>query len=103
MLFDPAFLWRESLMPAAVLADIPVDMPLAAPGLVVARGHSVRTALVLAVGLTQVGEFSFILSEAARKVGLMREAGHHVLVAGVTHSITVNPLSSGPSTGLSGR
>ena len=55
-------------------------------------GHSVRTALTVAIGLAQIGEFSFILSELARYHGLMPDAGHNVLVASAIISITINPL-----------
>ena len=55
-------------------------------------GHSARTALTVALGLAQIGEFSFILSELARKHGLMPDAGHNVLVAAAILSITLNPL-----------
>jgi CPA2 family monovalent cation:H+ antiporter-2 len=92
MLFDPAFLWREPLMMAAVLAVILVVKPLIALAIVALLGHSVRTALTVAVGLAQIGEFSFILSDSARKYGLMPEEGHNVLVGGAILSITVNPL-----------
>ena len=55
-------------------------------------GYSTKTALTVAVGLAQIGEFSFILSDAARKHGLMPEAGHNVLIATAIISITLNPL-----------
>src|SRR5688500_7778634 len=92
MLFDPAFLLREPLMMLAALAIILLVKPLVALLIVAALGHSVRTALTVALGLAQIGEFSFILSESARKHGLMPEDGHNVLVGAPILSITVNPL-----------
>ena len=92
MLFDPAFLIEQPLMVAAALGIILLAKPLAALLIVAVLGHSVRTALTVALGLAQIGEFSFILSELARQHGLMSEAGHNVLVAAAIISITVNPL-----------
>jgi mannitol/fructose-specific phosphotransferase system IIA component (Ntr-type)/voltage-gated potassium channel Kch len=92
MLFDPAFLLREPLMVLAAMGIILVVKPLIALLIVAALGHSVRTALTVALGLAQIGEFSFILSEVARRHGLMPDAGHNVLVAGAILSITLNPL-----------
>lgn len=92
MLFDPAFLIREPLMVAAALAIILIAKPLAALAIVALLGHSAQTALTVALGLAQIGEFSFILSELARKFGLMGDAGHNVLVAAAIISITLNPL-----------
>lgn len=92
MLFDPAFLLREPLMIAAALGIILIIKPLTALVIVAVLGHSARTALTVALGLAQIGEFSFILSELARKHELMPDAGHHVLVAAAIISITLNPI-----------
>lgn len=92
MLFDPSFLIREPIMVLAALVVILVVKPLAALLILAVLGYSVRTALTVALGLAQIGEFSFILSELAGRNGLLPEAGHHVLVAAAILSITVNPL-----------
>ncbi len=92
MLFDPTFLWREPLLMVVVMAVILVVKPLLTVLLIVVLGHSVRTALVVAIGLAHVGEFSFILSDSARRVGLITDRGHNLLVGGAILSITVNPL-----------
>src|SRR5262249_49103198 len=92
MLFDPTFLVKEPLMVAAARAVILVAKPLAAPLLAALLGAAARTALTVAVGLAQIGEFSFILSDLARRCGLMPEAGHNVLVAAAIISISLNPL-----------
>ncbi|MES2438402.1 MAG: cation:proton antiporter [Verrucomicrobiota bacterium] len=92
MLFDPAFLIEQPLMVAAALGIILIAKPLAALLIVAVLGHSVRTALTVAIGLAQIGEFSFILSELARQHGLMPDSGHNVLVASAIISITLNPL-----------
>lgn len=92
MLFDPAFLIQQPLMVMAGLGIVLLVKPLAALLIVAVLGHSFRTALTVAVGLAQIGEFSFILSELARQHGLMPDAGHNVLVACAILSITLNPL-----------
>jgi CPA2 family monovalent cation:H+ antiporter-2 len=92
MIFDPAFLVQEPLMILAALGIILLGKPVAAIAIVALLGHSARTALTVGVGLAQIGEFSFILSELARQHGLMPEAGHNVLVAAAIISITLNPF-----------
>src|SRR5690606_38986263 len=62
MLFDPKFLIEQPLMVTAALGIILIAKPLAALIIVAVLGHSVRTALTVAIGLAQIGEFSFILS-----------------------------------------
>ena len=92
MLFDPAFLIQQPLMVAAALGIILLAKPATALVIVALLGHSARTALTVAIGLAQIGEFSFILSDLARRHGLMTDAGHNVLVASAIISITLNPL-----------
>jgi CPA2 family monovalent cation:H+ antiporter-2 len=92
MLFDPHFLLRQPLFTLACLAIVMVGKPLAALGIVAVIGYPVRTALTVALGLAQIGEFSFILAELARHHGLLGEAGHNVLVACALISLSVNPL-----------
>jgi CPA2 family monovalent cation:H+ antiporter-2 len=92
MLFDPTFLVREPGLVAAGLAIVMVGKPLAALAIVAVVGYPARTGLVVALGLAQIGEFSFILSELGRQHGLMNEAGHNLLVACALVSITLNPI-----------
>jgi CPA2 family monovalent cation:H+ antiporter-2 len=92
MLFDPQFLIREPLLMLAALSIILLVKPLIALVIVAALGYSVRTALTVALGLAQIGEFSFILSDLARKHGLMPNDGHNLLVGAAILSITLNPL-----------
>lgn len=92
MLFDPMFLIREPLMVLAGLAIVMIGKPLAALFIVALIGYPARTGLVVAIGLAQIGEFSFILSDLGRSHGLMGEEGHNVLVACALVSITLNPV-----------
>jgi CPA2 family monovalent cation:H+ antiporter-2 len=92
MLADPSFLLEAPFMLAAALLIILIAKPLAALFIVALLGHPARTALTVAVGLAQIGEFSFILSDLARRHGLMPDAGQSVLVAAAIISIALNPL-----------
>lgn len=92
MIFDPSSLVTQPFMLAAALGIILLAKPLTALAIVAVLGHSARTALTVAIGLAQIGEFSFILSDLARQHGLMPDAGHNVLVAAAIISITLNPL-----------
>jgi CPA2 family monovalent cation:H+ antiporter-2 len=92
MLFEPAFLIREPLLLVAALAVVLIGKPLAALAVVAILGYSTRTGLVVAVGLAQIGEFSFILGELARHHGLLSETAYSLLVACALVSISLNPL-----------
>ncbi|MGH7245053.1 MAG: cation:proton antiporter [Phycisphaerales bacterium] len=92
MLFDWHILIEQPGMLLAGLGIVLIVKPLAALAIVVVLGHSVRTALTVAVGLAQIGEFSFILSQVAFKNDLMLPIGNDVIVGTAIISITLNPL-----------
>ena len=92
MLFDPAFLLQEPLKILAVVAIIVFGKALAATMIVLVVGYPLRTGLVVAAGLAQVGEFSFILAELGLSLGLLPETGRQLILAGAIVSITLNPL-----------
>lgn len=92
MLFDPAYLLQEPLLILAALAIVLVAKPATALLIVAALGYSARTALTVAVGLAQIGEFSFVLSELALKHHLLPEEGRNVLVAVAILSVAMNPF-----------
>jgi CPA2 family monovalent cation:H+ antiporter-2 len=102
MLFEPALLVREPLQLLAALAVVLVAKPLVALVTVALLGHSTRTALVVAIGLAQIGEFSFILGDLARRHLLLSDAGFSLLVACALVSIALNPLLFGALDGLEG-
>src|SRR5260370_8477523 len=51
-----------------------------------------RTALILAAGRSQIGEFSFMLGPAGIALGLFKEEQYSLLLAGALLSITLNPF-----------
>lgn len=95
MLFNPVLVAQVIPQALAVLGIILVGKPVAAYLITLALGHQPRTGLVVAAGLAQVGEFSFILAELARTLGLLPEQGYHIVLAGAVVSISLNPLVFG--------
>jgi CPA2 family monovalent cation:H+ antiporter-2 len=91
MLFDPSFVWEQPLMVAAGLGIVLLAKPITALVIVALLGYSARTALTVAIGLGQIGEFSFILGQVAFDHGLLPGEGQQVLVAAAIVSITLNP------------
>ncbi len=91
MLFDWRTVLQAPWLIAGLTALVLVVKPLAALAIVLVSGHSLRTALTVAAGLAQVGEFSFIVADTADKFGLMPPAGHHAIVAAAILSISLNP------------
>jgi CPA2 family monovalent cation:H+ antiporter-2 len=91
MMFDVREIVREPGLVLGLLAVVLIAKPVAALGIVLVSGHSLRTGLTVAAGLAQIGEFSFIVAEAAKGLDLLPGAGHHALVAAAIVSISLNP------------
>jgi CPA2 family monovalent cation:H+ antiporter-2 len=92
MQFDLRSLLAQPGLVVSALGIILVGKPLAALAVVALLGYSVRTALTVAIGLAQIGEFSFILADMAGRLDLFPAAGRSVLVASAIVSIGLNPL-----------
>ncbi len=92
MLLDPAFLLREPWLVAGTVAVVVAGKALIALVVVALLGHPVRTGLVVAIGLAQVGEFSFILANVGVELGLLSDTAASALIAAALVSIGVNPF-----------
>jgi CPA2 family monovalent cation:H+ antiporter-2 len=95
MLLDPEILTREPAAILALLAVVVVGKSLAALTIVALLRRPVSTGLTVAVGLAQVGEFSFIVATTGTDLGLLPERGFQLVVATALLSISINPLLFG--------
>lgn len=91
MLVNPAYL----LANAGQIAALTLLIVLGKAGMAAALGflfpYPARTALVVAAGLSQIGEFSFILGQAGLQLGLLSQDQYSLILAGALVSITLNP------------
>lgn len=92
MLFDPALLHTSPQLLLSTLSVVLVVTPLAVLMIALVLGETIRTSLTLAVGLAQIGEFSFILAVLGRSLGVLPSEGMDTLVAAAIVSIAVNPV-----------
>lgn len=92
MLFDPHVIINHPSLLLALLGIVLVAKPLTAFLIVWALRYSMRSALTVAVGLAQIGEFSFLLADEATQHQLLPAEGRSLLVACALISITLNPL-----------
>jgi len=92
MLFNPQFVIAQPLIVLAALGIVLIVKPLVALVIVMLLRDTVRTRLTVAVGLAQIGEFSFILGALGTSLGILPAEGMDALVAAAIVSIAVNPL-----------
>jgi CPA2 family monovalent cation:H+ antiporter-2 len=92
MLFDPYQLGRDWPLIALTTAVILLGKPLAAFVVVRVLGYPLPVSLGVAVALAQIGEFSFILAQLGRQLGVLPGSALNILVSASILSITLNPL-----------
>ncbi len=92
MIFDPSIITREFTLFICILAIILVVKPLTAFAITIALKQPFKTALVVALTLAQIGEFSFILAEESMKLNILPDDGYDIIVACAIISIAVNPF-----------
>lgn len=92
MLFDPQQLLHSPALVGGTLAIILIGKPLAALLIVFLFGYPLRSALSIAVALAQIGEFSFILADLGKTLGIVSDEIINALVAAAIISITLNPM-----------
>jgi CPA2 family monovalent cation:H+ antiporter-2 len=95
MLFDPSIVRREPAQLAALIVLVIAGKSAIAGLLVLALRYPLRVALVVAAGLAQVGEFSFILADLGRSLDLLSRDGSNLILGTALVSIAVNPLLFG--------
>jgi monovalent cation:H+ antiporter-2, CPA2 family len=93
MLFEP-----QSLMNHAPLVILYLTVTLLLKTCIVAAaghlllGYSIRAALLAGLALSQTGEFTFVLAEAAAQAGLLGEPYYQVVLSGSILSLLASPF-----------
>ncbi len=92
MLLDPLALLGEWHLVALTLAIILIGKPLAALVIVRLLRQPFAVGISIAIALSQIGEFSFILAVLGRDLNVLPPEGMNILVGASMISITLNPL-----------
>ncbi len=92
MLFNPVAINENLFLFFGVLAVIILLKPLASFLIVYLFNYPLKSALITAVALSQIGEFSFIVIEEALKFNLVPDEAYDMIVACSLVSIAINPF-----------
>lgn len=92
MMFDPMILAKQPLEVLAVVFIILAVKSIVAFGFVLLFKYPLHSAITVGVAVSQIGEFSFILSSLAISLGIMQKEGLSLVLAGAIFSIALNPL-----------
>jgi CPA2 family monovalent cation:H+ antiporter-2 len=91
-LIDPEYVLSHPVRLLLSLFVILLIKPVTALALVCWMRQPLRTGLLVAIGLAQVGEFSFILIRLGHELELLPKEAGHQLVAAAMISIMLNPF-----------
>lgn len=92
MLIDPIFLWNHLELILGLVALVLVGKFLITTPLVLVFGYSLRTALLVGLGLAQIGEFSFVLTARALGLGLVSRPVYLFILGTTAVTLMVTPL-----------
>ena len=90
MLFDPAILVHEPLRVLIAVTIIMLCKPVAAFLLVLLYRYPLNTALTVAAGLSQIGEFSFILAALGKELNLLPPEAVNLVLAAALITVSLN-------------
>ncbi|WP_454852125.1 cation:proton antiporter domain-containing protein [Rhizobium binxianense] len=92
MLFDPSIIVRQPMALVGALALVILGKTIITFGIVAVLRYPVGMGLMVAGGLAQIGEFSFILASLGITLGLLPHDGQDLILATAILSIMLNPL-----------
>ena len=92
MLLDPAIVVRHPLLIVSLVSMILLVKTLVTTGAAMTLGVPMRIAIVAALSLAQIGEFSFVLSLEGLKSGLLSQESYQIFLAASVATMALTPL-----------
>ena len=92
MLLDPAVLLKYPVLVISLVASIILIKTIITTGAGLSLGLPMRIALVAGLSLAQIGEFSFVLSQAGLQHGLLSPEAYQVFLAASIATMGLTPL-----------
>ncbi len=92
MLIDPAFLWNNLELILELVALVWLSKFLIVAPLVRAFRYPLKTALLVGLGLAQIGEFSFVLASEGQAMGLVSRRVYLLILATTAVTLVLTPF-----------
>jgi len=92
MLLDPAVVGKYPLLIITLVGTILIIKSLVTTGAAMLLGVPMRIAVIAALSLAQIGEFSFVLSQAGVKFGLLTPELYQIFLAASIATMGLTPL-----------
>jgi len=92
MLFNPAFLMKHWLLVVLIVAAIPICKTIITSVVVFIMRYPVRCSIMTGLSLSQIGEFSFLLTLIAIKAGIISGFVYDFTIAAAFLTIVATPI-----------
>jgi CPA2 family monovalent cation:H+ antiporter-2 len=92
MLIDPLFIWVNLELILGLVALVLIGKFLVITPLVRAFRYSLRTSLMVGLGLAQIGEFSFVLASKGQALGLVSRRVYLLLLGTTAVTLMATPF-----------
>lgn len=92
MLIDPVFLWNNLELILGLVALVLVGKFLIVTPLVKAFGYPLKTAIIVGLGLAQIGEFSFVLASEGQALGLVSHRVYLLILGTTAVTLVLTPF-----------
>ncbi len=92
MLIDPLFIAEHALLISGLVALVMVGKFLITAPLALLFGYAPQSALLVGVGLSQIGEFSFVLASEGQGLGFISRSLYLLLASTTAVTLVVTPF-----------
>jgi monovalent cation:H+ antiporter-2, CPA2 family len=92
MLIDPVFLWNNLELILGLVAIVFVGKFLIVTPLVKLFRYPLKTALIAGLGLSQIGEFSFVLASEGQTLGLVSRRVYLLILGTTAVTLVITPF-----------
>jgi monovalent cation:H+ antiporter-2, CPA2 family len=92
MLIDPVFLWNNLELILGLVALVFIGKFLIITPLVKLFRYPLKTALIVGLGLAQIGEFSFVLASEGQKLGLVSRRVYLLILGTTAVTLVLTPF-----------
>jgi CPA2 family monovalent cation:H+ antiporter-2 len=91
MLFDPAFLIGNLWLVLALVVAVLISKAIILTGLMRVLGYAATASLAVGCGLSQVGEFAFVIVNAARQLNAIAPDSYSLMISVAVVSMVLTP------------
>ncbi len=92
MLIDPVFLWNNLELILGLVALVLVGKFMVITPLILAFRYPLKTALMVGLGLAQIGEFSFVLASEGQALGLVSRQVYLLILGTTAVTLVLTPF-----------